>query len=177
VRSNRHIAWALILVITLPVLGLFAWLQAEKYAVRREVKHLLMEHIERDALVKLTFHEKEINDVLRWEHAGEFEYQHTMYDIVEQIHEGDSISYWCWEDNKESELNRALASLTDQWFGHTPDRKDQQEHVKRFMRQLFHARYATDLATHITLEKRMHKPHQSEVAWVELETPAPPPKA
>ncbi len=157
-------------------MGVFAWLHLEKYQVRRTVKHQLMEHIQRDALVKLTFHQDEVANQLDWEHEREFTFNGEMYDVVEHEVHGDSISYWCWEDKAESALNQQLAGLTDQWLGHAPERKEHQEQVLRFIRQLFHVCAPSFIALQHTDRTTEPKPYLASYCPIALAQTSPPPE-
>jgi hypothetical protein len=130
-------AWSLLVLFTLPLLGAFGWMQLEKYRIKRKVKHEIIAQLHADDLVKLSFHTNEINTVLRWEHDREFEYQHTMYDIVYKTIEGDTVHYWCWEDKEESELNQQLKTVANQCFNTNPSTQKKQLSLQHFLKSLF----------------------------------------
>lgn len=72
---------------------------------------MLISQIDRNDLVLLKFSKNEINSKLKWEHAKEFEYLGKMFDIVyTQIH-SDSIFYYCWQDDAETDLNHRFIAL------------------------------------------------------------------
>lgn len=89
-----------------PLTGTYLWLYCEKAAVKQQVKQKILGGIDKEELISLTFKTKETTKILHWEHAREFEYQGRMYDVVETIEKGDSITYWCWPDHEETQLNR-----------------------------------------------------------------------
>ena len=136
---RRTSAIILLLLLCLPVAGTFTWLQVQKSALRREVKHRIMEGIDRDALVLLRFSKAGAASVLDWEHAGEFEYRGQMYDVVERSETADSVSYWCWDDREESQLNQQLARLTRDLLGKDQQRQERQERVITFLKSLYHS--------------------------------------
>lgn len=78
--------------------------------LKREIKHRIIEGIDRSELVELSFTAEEKKQ-LRWEHSKEFEYNGEMYDVVESKSENGKITYWCWWDNEETNLNRRLNNL------------------------------------------------------------------
>jgi hypothetical protein len=93
-----------------PYLGISLYLKHEKRMLKREIKHRIIEGIDRSELVELSFTPEEKKQ-LRWEHSKEFEYNGEMYDVVESKSENGKITYWCWWDNEETKLNRRLNNL------------------------------------------------------------------
>jgi hypothetical protein len=93
-----------------PYLGISLYLKHEKRMLKREIKHRIIEGIDRSELVELSFTPEE-EQQLRWEHSKEFEYKGEMYDVVESKSENGKITYWCWWDNEETSLNRRLNNL------------------------------------------------------------------
>lgn len=94
-----------------PFTGTYLWLYCEKVAVKQQVKQKILGGIDKEELVWLTFKTTEATKILHWEHAREFEYQGRMYDVVETLVKGDSISYRCWPDHAETQLNRLIIEM------------------------------------------------------------------
>lgn len=136
-RSKRHI-FAVFLALALigPVAGMYVWLQFKKQNIRRTVKHSIEEGLNRDELILLKFTESETQN-LEWEHEKEFEFGGEMFDIVERKQVGDTLYFWCWEDNEETELNRQLARLSARALSQNPDHQDRQEKLQTFFKTLF----------------------------------------
>ena len=78
--------------------------------VKKSVKKTITEHIDKNLLVRLSFNKDEITK-LKWEHSKEFEHKSEMYDIVHKEIKSDSIIYWCWLDNEETQLEKSLNIL------------------------------------------------------------------
>jgi hypothetical protein len=89
---------------------MYGWLQYKKAVIRGEVKTMMLNELTEDALEVLTFTSDEAAN-LKWEHAVEFEFDGRMYDVVEKRQNGESITYVCWPDHKESDLNKQLDEL------------------------------------------------------------------
>jgi hypothetical protein len=104
-------------------------LQYQKKQVKREVKHRMMESIDKSALVFLRFNKQNIDLQVRWEHSKEFEFKGQMYDIVYTEDEGDYISYWCWHDADETSLNQKLADLVQQQLN-ADSQQDNRQHKR-----------------------------------------------
>lgn len=99
-----------------PFAATFTLLKIQKHQLKRSIKHRIIDGIDKNELVLLQFTKKEAEDNLNWEHAKEFEYEGEMYDVVEKKQSKDSVSYWCWWDNKETKLNRQLSEvLLNSW--------------------------------------------------------------
>lgn len=117
---RKHIPLLFILALTLPFIGVYGWLKFEKAAVRKSVKHRLMEGIPKDELIQFTFALEDTAKVLNWIHSKEFEYQGEMYDIVTRYYSKDSVKYDLWWDHEETELNKKLARLTNGLINQNP---------------------------------------------------------
>jgi hypothetical protein len=105
--------FSILLISTLigPFLGITLYLKHEKRMLKREIKHRIIEGIDKSELVELTFTDLEAETQLRWEHSKEFEYNGEMYDVVESKSDNGKITYWCWWDNEETSLNKQLNKL------------------------------------------------------------------
>ena len=91
-----------------PVVSTFSYLHYHKKQVRRQIKHEMMDNLDKESFVHLKFSKKDAEDLLKWKHSKEFEYDGEMYDVVQVIESEDSLQYYCWWDHKETALNRTL---------------------------------------------------------------------
>jgi len=126
---KQRIPILFILALTLPFIGVYGWLNFEKSAVRKSVKHRLMEGIPKDELVQFTFAKKDTAIILKWIHSKEFEYQGEMYDIVTRYYSEDSVKYDLWWDHEETELNRKLAQLTNALINQNPEEQSRTNYI------------------------------------------------
>jgi len=165
----------LLISLFLPVVGMFGWLHYQKRVVRKEIKHRIIEGIDRGELVLLSFTEKTAAN-LRWEHAREFEYQGEMYDVVETVVEGDTTHYWCWPDKEESKLNRQLAALTQQAMNQLPQRQDQQSQLLTFFKSLYFHSDPADSTVPPTLQTSKATHYMQQYTDPQLTFPSPPPR-
>jgi len=136
-RNHQHISILLILTLVLPTIGMFAWLQAQKQAVRKEVKHQLIAQTDRSELVLLKFHQNEMDEKLEWEHRREFEFEYEMYDVVEQEVHGDTTYFYCWWDHEETALNRQLNELLTLALGQNEDHHQNKQQLQQFFLSLY----------------------------------------
>ena len=154
---------------------MFGWLHYQKRMVRKEIKHRIIEGINREELVLLSFtHETASN--LRWEHAREFEFGGEMYDVVETVMAGDTIYYWCWPDKEESSLNRVLAALTQKAMNGLPQRQEQQQQLLSFFKSLYVYSEHVDTVATRTLPKSEAFHFAPTYSAPYLSSPAPPPR-
>ncbi len=126
----------LLLVLIVPFLSSYCWLQYTITVTKQENGRNLATISLKDSLVVLKFSQTESRTKLRWEHPGEFEYRQQMYDIVKSEIQGDSIMYWCWWDREESKLKQQLREL----LGFGPDPSDQnlpEERMFTFFKTLY----------------------------------------
>ena len=120
-----------------PIGVTFLWLYARKSEVRREVKRMIINGIDKSQLVKLQFSTQEQNTLLRWEHSKEFEFDGNMYDIVEAIQLEDSIIYYCWLDKAETELNRQLSELTKDVFDKDSKKRTCHNQLMKYYKSIY----------------------------------------
>jgi hypothetical protein len=100
------------MLLTFPVTVHYGLLHLQLGSVRQEVECIMQKGIEENDLVLLKFTTEQSEKLLKWEHPGEFAFQGMMYDVYETKTSGDTISYLCWPDQKETELNKQLAALS-----------------------------------------------------------------
>ena len=108
---KRSIAIIFAILLCLPLLVLEGTITIEKYIIRREVKHRLMDKLENEDLVRISLSNNEASQLLRWEKPDEFEFYGRMYDVVRLQESESAITYWCWPDADESYLNQFLSSI------------------------------------------------------------------
>jgi len=112
-------------------------LSIEREQVKQEVKNRLFQNIDNQQLIKFTVHKKFSHQQLHWENEGEFEYQQAMYDVVRSESLGDSISYYCITDVKESRINQDFKKLLAYTLGQQPKRQHQESMLLDFFKSLF----------------------------------------
>lgn len=101
-------------------------LEFQRKAIRREVKAKINAGLKDEQLIKLVFNKSELSSRLVWHKIDEFEYQNKMYDIVRKHETTDSIEYFCWQDDDESEIKMMLNKMSAlEW--HNNKEKDHQK--------------------------------------------------
>ncbi len=135
---KRRITGILLLFcLAAPIAATITFLHYQKKHVRREVKHRIIAGIDRSELVLLVFTPEEAKTKLRWKHSKEFEFNASMYDIVEAEMVSDSIHFWCWWDNKETKLHKQLDNLLTGAWDSDPTQRKNKEHLTKLYKSLF----------------------------------------
>lgn len=111
--------------------------------VKKEVKQNIIAGINKSELQILQFHHQEVEQKVEWEHSKEFEFEGKMYDVVEKEIINDSIRFFCWLDEEETELNRRLKSLLTDVYQKDVPLKLKNDLVLDFYKSLFF--HQTDL--------------------------------
>jgi len=99
-----------------PGLGRYLWLQHLKEQAREEVIEKISLGLDKDRLVLLEFSPEEVKTKLKWRSAQEFEFNHELYDVVESIIEDNKVIFWCWLDQKESDLEKEIELIISRVF-------------------------------------------------------------
>ena len=137
--SRKFAGISLLICIVAPVLALYVWTQQQKHEVRREVKWRMAANLDKDEMVLLKFTDEDGDSQLRWKHSKEFEFEGSMFDIVQKEQHGDTTYYWCWWDKEETQLNQRLDELAALAFGKDPKQKENKEKVNSFYKHWFHS--------------------------------------
>jgi hypothetical protein len=109
---SRTLIAVLTLLLTIPYFLVDKWFVAENKRIKKEVKQLIISGLPQEELTTLSFSKSEIDSLLTWKHSREFVYHGQYYDIVSHSETTDSVTYICWWDKAETELNRRLNGLT-----------------------------------------------------------------
>lgn len=134
---QKTVSIILLLIILLIVPTYIYVNKYQKKLIKKEIKQQIINGIDKDELALLVFHKNEVNHKVRWEHSKEFEYENTMYDIVETYTKKDSIYYRCWIDKKETKLNNRLALLLKNHSSNFPSNKQTKTLFSNFLKSLY----------------------------------------
>lgn len=173
--KKKLLTLLLLLIFIVPFVGLFHFYYIQKFRIRNEIKHSILNGIDRNKLVYFCFSKNYAQNQLEWEFGNEFEFENEMYDVVESKIKGDSVEYWCWWDKEETELNKLLHQLVAENIGNSPVNNHRIKHLKYLLKSL----YSKDIS------KKPYFPH-CEKHWQEtylinyipfdMDTPYPPPE-
>ena len=105
------IATILLALLLLPFGGSYLFLGLKKSQAKKQAA-LAIANVENPVeIVELSFSENQLQNDLRWEHAGEFEYQGQMYDIISKEVKGDTTYFKVYWDKVETLVNQRLKEL------------------------------------------------------------------
>lgn len=107
---QNFVCLILILSFIVPTLSHFIFTYYKKIQLKNTVKSLILVGINKRDLVVLKFTLQEKQN-LHFEHPREFEYKREMYDVVYEEVKGDTVTYWCWHDYQETQLNQKLCEI------------------------------------------------------------------
>jgi hypothetical protein len=111
-------------------------LHLEKKAIRRLVKQEILEGFGEDELVHLTF-TIEASKQLEWEHSKEFKFKNQFYDVVRTKISGGNITYSCWLDKQETEVNKKLDHLIADVLDGMPSENESSKALNKLLQSLF----------------------------------------
>lgn len=111
-------------------------LAIQKKKIKREVKWLMLNNINNEELVKLTFTAME-SKKLSWEHSREFEFNGQMFDIVDSKFSNDTFTYYCYLDHAETALNNHIDNIIFTALQKNPKHKTNHEIILDFLDSLF----------------------------------------
>lgn len=111
-------------------------LHLEKKAIRRLVKQAILEGFEEADLVRLTFTADEAKQ-LEWEHSKEFKHQDRFYDVVRTEIANGKVTYVCWLDKQETEVNKKLDHLIADVLDGMPNESQPSKALNKLLKSLF----------------------------------------
>tara|TARA_B100000508_G_scaffold141092_1_gene146377 strand:+ start:21042 stop:21512 length:471 start_codon:yes stop_codon:yes gene_type:complete len=151
-------------------------MSSERQAIRKKVKHQIMEVTSNDELISFTFDQADTSKVLRWKHSKEFEYNNEMYDVVRREYHGDQVTYFLWWDHDETKLNRKVNQLASSLFDRSPTKERSSQQLSFFLSQLYTEEIESFVLHHKQHEEEHFFSYLMNIESVHLSNPSPPPK-
>ena len=165
-----------LLLLVVPITACFVVLKNQQRQIRKEVKWKMIAGIDKNELVLLKFSKKEINTTLNWKHNREFQFQNEFYDIVEKRVHKDSVYYWCWWDNEETQLSRKLDELTSMYWKKNPDHKQKKEGLQKLFKNLFYEKQSSAINFCILQFKKVALDFSESTLLITIAPHVPPPR-
>ncbi|MBN2892524.1 MAG: hypothetical protein JXL97_11705 [Bacteroidales bacterium] len=126
-----------IFIFIAPFYGTFLYFHFEKKELKKEIKKELITGINKKELVKFSVSSEEIQTKFDWKTKNEFSYQNQLYDIVSTDTKKDSVIFWCWKDNKETNLYAQLNNILSKIIGENAQDKDNQQKIINFYNSFY----------------------------------------
>lgn len=99
------------------IIGFVTYFEVSHFQLKKEIKLLLKEGVDKSELVNFTFTQKEIKSLV-WVKKNEFVYKDGMFDVVRRKNlENDKIHLECISDKKETILFARLGQTISQNLG------------------------------------------------------------
>ncbi len=174
--KSTLISISLFLTLLMPLIALNLWFQYQKKQIRRQVKHQIIDQVDREDLVRFEFSEEEIETKLEWKHSKEFRYQGEMYDVVERIPTENGYIFYCWWDNKETNLYKKLDRLLADYLGGNSERNQNKLSFFRILKLLYHEDFCLNFGS-IHSEEQDYFTYQFHLKTYILEQDLEPPQA
>jgi hypothetical protein len=172
---RKPAAILLLAALTMPFLALYLRTHVEIRQVRKEVKAKLIESVDRDALVLLSFSLADVKRALQWKHSKEFAYQGQMYDIVDQTSTKDSVHYWCWWDHEETKLHKQLDQLMANLLMRDPAQQSRQHQFTDFFKTLYCETHAIPWTIALSCDPISFPDKTHHIYAHDVKPPSPPP--
>jgi len=135
---KRLLAIFLLLSLIAPLGGAYLGFRVEKTRIKKAVKKQIIAGVSKDELVEFKFLLSDTITKLHWEHTWEFEFKGKMYDIVQRYNTNDSVTYWCWCDNVETQLNKQYNTLVAKALGNNPQKRDGKKQLIDYLKTLYY---------------------------------------
>lgn len=136
-KNQKYLGYLLLGMLILPICIVFAWIQIHKYNTKKDIQREMISSKLSSGLVSFTFSKKDSEEILYWEHDGEFEFKNEMYDVISSTAFKDSITYLCWPDNDESFLNKKLSELITQKLNTDDQHQNNKQQLISFYKSLY----------------------------------------
>ncbi len=132
-------SWAILFigVILFPIIVSYTAFHFHRCSIQKKVKLFLAQTNDKDHFLLLKFSKSELKTKLKWEHTDEFEYKGEMYDVIQSFDSGDTVLYWVWCDNKETELKKQYYWLLSDMLFNNSQQKENSKKLMDFLKILF----------------------------------------
>ncbi|MCB2222467.1 MAG: hypothetical protein KQI35_18940 [Bacteroidetes bacterium] len=158
-------------------MGYYVYLHLEKEKVRKEVKREILSGLNKSKLVKFKLSELKAHRQLTWINSREFKYKGRMYDIVQTTSAENTLIYWCWPDDDESQIEDQINFLMSRVLAHEQQEKENHQPLTKIFKLVF---IANDQDWNIA--SRYHFNHQTfgyrkqKIESFQVSPPVPPPQ-
>ena len=106
-------------------------------SLKKDVRERIESGMEESDLSLMTFSVEDAANNIEWEDEKEFKYEGIMYDIVKSDTVGNLVMFWCYEDHRESDLNRQLEELSEIGMNKDPVQKENHKRISNFLKCLY----------------------------------------
>lgn len=173
---KKLISIALIFSIAAPFWISYSVIQIEKYYVKKEIKKFLETGLKESEMTMLKFSKKNINKEIKWFHSKEFEFNENMYDVIKSEETSDSIFFWCWLDNEETQLNLKLNKMADNALNSNGKTTASERQLQRIINSYYYLESNPFNLFYKSKEKQFYKNYTLTLLSIKIKPPTPPPQ-
>jgi len=112
---------------------------------------------------------------LNWKHSHEFEFNGQMYDVVNKEIHGKTTVLWCWNDSKETAINKQIDKLLAFALGNNQQSKETQKRLNNYFNSLFYNELQP-LKIFINHNNYQYSIYKVVYHLLRLSPPSPPPQ-
>jgi len=141
--KNHRSGILLVLVLLVPFVFTYVFLQHQKQLIRKEMKTKILAGLPEEELAFFKFSTKDLSKQIRWHNDNEFKYAGEMYDVVQRQIKNDSVSLWCWHDSEETRLEKQIERLVSKALGTNTQSKEQKSNLNNFLKSLYFSNKAS----------------------------------
>lgn len=116
-KCQRLLTWGIFVIFITNSIGCFVFFEIKRKSIRHEIKHCILHKLPDSQLVRI------INN--KYNNKDEFEINGIMYDVMRKEVIDSQVILLCFEDKKETELNRSIESLVKKDMANIPIKKTQ----------------------------------------------------
>jgi len=98
-------------------MGYYIVFRVRQMELKSEVQQYLKSHIDDRNVTRLQFplqSGKICDERFKWEDEDEFEFEGSMYDLLNSRSDANSITFYCLRDDKENELLKSFSDMQEQ---------------------------------------------------------------
>jgi len=137
---RKTVSIFLLLIFFFQSVGCLLIFKLQQFQVRQHVKHHILSNLSDNELIliKLPANKRQEGTFPYhfWD-SDEFSYAGKMYDVVRQENHKNTIWYYCFPDEKETNILANLDTFVNNQMAHNPTKKKQREDAQRLFSTLF----------------------------------------
>jgi hypothetical protein len=158
-------------------MGYYFYLHLEKKKIRKEVKEGILGGLSDSKLVKFELTEAQANLYFTWIHSREFKFKERLYDIVRQSVVGDTLIYWCWPDDQETQIEDRINTLVKRTLAHEHQDKENRQSLTKIFKLVFIANEQHwNGTTSYKFNNHTYEYPQQKIHAFYISPPVPPPQ-
>lgn len=133
---KKIISIFLLLVIFVQSVECLVIFKLQQLQIKYEVKHQILSNLPDDELVLIKLDNEAAAGYHFWG-SDEFSHAGHMYDVVRKERHGEKTWYYCYSDNKETELLANLNEYVKRRMRHDPEKRKERIGFQRLLHSMY----------------------------------------